>query len=202
MIWLTIATAIQFVVLIALAMVVLSLARQVGILHERLNPAGINRADAGIEPGEMLTQTSRSALDGSTVELTGAPEGTARRSALLFVAADCPICRSVLPAFESALEVEEGGMSGYWVADGLPGVDGNLPDYQAYADDHRITADRFVVSQELGLKLGVRQIPALVLLDGDGRLLVRETLSGPRQVGRLFAAHRNQAASPLDENNT
>ena len=44
MILLTIATAIQFVILIGLAVVVLSLARQVGILHERLSPAGMTRA--------------------------------------------------------------------------------------------------------------------------------------------------------------
>ena len=196
MIWLTIATAVQFVVLIALAMVVLSLARQVGILHERLNPAGVSRTGAGIEPGETLIQTSLVALDGSAVELTSAPQEDGRLRALLFVAADCPICRSVLPAFESALEVDEGGLRGYWVADGLPGVDGSTPDYQAYADDHRITSDRFVVSQELGLSLGVRQLPALVLLDSDGQLLVRETLSGPRQVARVISAHSTLADKP------
>jgi methylamine dehydrogenase accessory protein MauD len=174
-------------------MVVLSLARQVGILHERLNPAGVSRAGAGIEPGETLIQTSLMALDGSTVELTGASQDDRSLRALLFVAADCPICRGVLPAFASALEIDEGGLRGYWVADGLPGVDGSPADYQAYADDHRITSDRFVVSQELGLSLGVRQLPALVLLDSDGRLLTRKTLSGPRQVARVIAAHSNLA---------
>ncbi len=178
---LTIATAIQFVILLGLAVVVLSLARQVGILHERLSPAGMTRAREGIEPGQSLPAMPLSALSGEPVNFAG------RGAALLFVSADCPICKSVLPAFEEALDGS--GFEGFWVADGLPGTDGHLPDYAAYAADHRVDEAHLLVTQELGLTLGVRQIPALVLLDADQRLLARETLSGPRQVGGLLAAH-------------
>lgn len=181
MILLTVATAIQFVILIGLAIVVLSLARQVGILHERLTPAGMTRARDGIEPGQTLPAVALSSVAGTAVTFAG------RSTALLFVSADCPICKSVLPAFEDALA--DSGFDGYWVADGLPGTDGQMPDYSAYALDHRLDEDHLLVTQELGLTLGVRQIPALVLLDADQRLLHRETLSGPRQVAGLMAGH-------------
>ncbi len=181
MILLTIATAVQFVILIGLAVVVLSLARQVGILHERLSPAGMTRARDGIEPGQTLPDMALNSVAGSAVNFSG------RNTALLFVSADCPICRSVLPAFEEALAGS--AFEGYWVADGLPGTDGQLPDYTAYAVDHRMDEDHLLVSQELGLTLGVRQIPALVLLDAEQRLLNRETLTGPRQVAGLMARH-------------
>jgi hypothetical protein len=107
------------------------------------------------------------------------------RLALLFVAADCPICRSVLPAFEQALlDSESGSMTGYWVSDGL-----QMADYDAYCDEHLIDPSRFIVSQDLGLILGIRQIPALVLLDRDRKLVAVEVLNGPRQVARVFRAH-------------
>ena len=157
MILLTIATTIQFVILLGLAAVVLSLARQVGILHERLSPAGMTRAREGIEPGQVLPAVPLSALSGAPVSFSG------RATALLFVSADCPICKSVLPAFEESLDGS--GFDAYWVTDGLPGTDGHLPDYAAYASDHRVDEEHLLISQELGLSLGVRQIPALVLLD-------------------------------------
>lgn len=184
---LTIATAVQFVILLGLALVVLSLARQVGILHERLSPAGMTRAREGIEPGQVLPAVSLSALSGAPVSFNG------HATALLFVAADCPICRSVLPAFAGALD--DGSFQGFWVADGLPAGDGQLPDYAAYVIEHGLDADRLLVSQELGLSLGVRQIPALVLLDSEQRLLSRDTLNGPRQLAALLSAHPVRGAS-------
>jgi len=177
---LTIATAVQFVILIGLAVVVLSLARQVGILHERLSPAGMTRAREGIQVGQVLPEMPLTAISGTSVAFAG------RGTALLFVSAECPICKSVLPAFESALETS--GYEGFWVADGLPGPSGEPPDYGRYATDHHVDEAHLLVSQELGLALDVRQIPALVLLDGDRRLIARETLSGPRQLAGLMAA--------------
>ena len=194
MIWLGIATAVQLVVLIVLAVVVLSLARQVGILHERLSPAGMTRAREGIRVGERLPGVELQTLNGDRPDLSQA-DGV-ERLALLFVAADCPICRSVLPAFEQALiDSAAGSTAGYWVSDGL-----QMADYEAYCDQHRIDPDRFIVSQDLGLLLGIRQIPALVILDRDRQLLALEVLNGPKQVQRLFEAHPE--AIPSVENNT
>ena len=42
MMWLAIATGVQFVILLGITLVVLSLARQIGILHERTAPASLN----------------------------------------------------------------------------------------------------------------------------------------------------------------
>lgn len=195
MILLTVAMVVQFVVLIVLTFVVLSLARQVGILHERLTPAGISRAREGILEGEKLPSMSIESEGGGMVD----PATVGRPTALLFVAVDCPICKSVLPAYEESMIEAGDGMAGFWVTDGLPGTDGEMPDYERYAAESRIDPDRFLVSQELGLKLGIRQIPALALLDQEGRLESLETLSGPRQLTRAMAAQR---ARPSGEKST
>lgn len=194
MIPLAVATALQFGVLIALAVVVLSLARQVGILHERLSPAGMRRSGSGIEPGQRLPELSLTAISGAPVRFAGTP------SALLFVSADCPICRSVLPAFEQPPAGDP--RRRFWVADGLPGTDGAHPDYAAYVADRGLDPDRFLISQTLGLTLGVRQIPALVLLDSDGRLVSRDTVSGPRELTRLLSNSADQPATPRGEKST
>lgn len=194
MILLTVATAVQFVVLLALAVVVLSLARQVGILHERLSPAGMTRSGSGIEPGQSLPELPLTAISGAPVRFAGAP------AALLFVSADCPICRSVLPAFAQSSAGD--ALRRFWVADGMPGADGKTPDYEAYAADRGLDPDRFLVSQTLGLTLGVRQVPMLVQLDSDGRLVSRDTVSGPRELTRLLGIAASQLATPQGEKST
>ena len=178
---LTIATAVQFVVLIGLAVVVLSLARQVGILHDRLSPAGMQRSRNEIQPGDVVPTEGLTAISGATADLAG------KQAALLFMSAECPICKNVLPAFEDA--VAASGFEPYWVADGMPGPSGEVPDYGRYAAEQRLDEDRLLISQELALTLGVQQIPALVLLDGEQKLVAREVLNGPRQLAGLFAAH-------------
>jgi len=208
MITLTIATAVQFAVLLALAVVVLSLARQVGILHERLSPGGMGRSHRSLEPGEQLPLQALNTLNGDAVALGIADDQDPTGAlALLFVAADCPICRSVLPAFEKAL-AGGSGLDGYWVADGLPSMGGEIADYLSYSSEHHIDPARFIISQELGLTLGVRQIPALALFDDQHRLVTLETLNGPRQVTRLLTSHAAnlvqparsaQSARPTDE---
>ncbi len=188
MFWLGIAIGVQLVVLAGLAVVVLSLARQVGILHERLSPAGLTRAHQGLKVGEQLPVLDLNNLDGGIVDI----EAGRGALALLFVAIDCPICRSVLPAFEQALLDTKGKRAGFWVTDGMPAatVGTDQPgDYQGYAENHRIDPERFIVSQELGLALGIRQIPALVLLDDERQLQAKEVLNSPRQVQRLFSSH-------------
>ncbi|MGE0621011.1 MAG: hypothetical protein AB7I04_16140 [Pseudomonadales bacterium] len=191
---LTVAVLAQVLVLLGLALVVLSLARQVGILHERLSPAGMNRSQAGIEPGQTVPDLPLTSLAGTPVTITGTA------SALLFVSADCPICRSVLPAFVEAMDV--GAYRGLCVADGLPAADGRIPDYEAYASERGLDPECFLVSRALGLALGVRQLPTLVRLDAEGRLIGRDTVSGPRELARLLAGGTAQLATPNGEKST
>ncbi|MFV2089473.1 MAG: TlpA family protein disulfide reductase, partial [Pseudomonadales bacterium] len=154
-------------------------------------------AREGIRVGEPLPAVALKELNGGELDLSQG-DGFSRL-VLLFVAADCPICRSVLPAFEEALVQAEHSRAteAYWVADGL-----QMADYDSYCQEHRIDPTRFIVSQELGLVLGVRQIPALVLLDCDRKLVALEVLNGPKQVERFFATHSALPTNPNPEKST
>jgi methylamine dehydrogenase accessory protein MauD len=192
-VWLIISVVLQFVLIGVLAVVVLSLARQIGILHERTAPAAlVKNAPAALQPGAQLEPLTLTNLAGESLILNA--DMPPRSSALLFVSADCPICRSVLPAFARALDEHAAAFRGYWVGDGLDG--GRFADYAA---EHGIDEQRAVLSQELGLRLGIRELPALVLLDADNRLLLREVLTGPKQLTSILA-QAPVPASPSGEN--
>jgi len=185
--------ALQFVLIGVLAVVVFSLARQIGILHERTAPAALVKgAPAALQPGQILEAANITNLSGEHLQINGtAPQ----KSALLFISADCPICRSVLPAFARVVDEPSSDLRGFWVGDGLD-VDG----FGHYAATHGIDPERALLSQELGLKLGIRELPALVVLDCDNRLLLRQVLNGPSQLMEALA--QVPLASPSGENST
>ena len=185
MTWLILATVVQFVFLLALGVVVLSLARQVGILHERTAPAALVGKSTAIAVGDRLAATEVRMLSGQTHTIgehiqSDAPVGT-EITALLFIGSDCPICRSVLPVYQREL-ASRTGLSGFWVGDGL-----QMGSYEDYAAEHGIDEDAFVMSTELGLKLGVRTLPAVAFLDSDGKLISKEVVNGPRQLEKAFS---------------
>lgn len=181
MIWLAIATAVQLLVVLALAVVVLSLARQVGILHERTAPAALSRRVEPVRPGERLPALDVPTLSGESVSFGHAGADSRALTSLLFIAADCPICRSVLPAYHDLLEAHGDSVRGYWAGDGVP-----LEAFRNYAEAQGIDADRLVLSPELGLRLGVRAVPALAVIDAEQRLVTVDVVDGPTQLGRLF----------------
>lgn len=97
--WWAAAFVVQWILLAVLTVVVVALARQIGVLHLRLGPLGALEADEeGPEIGSTPPVSDARALDGSNV-LVGGP-GPERL--LAFVSPTCPICELLLPSLPAA----------------------------------------------------------------------------------------------------
>jgi thiol-disulfide isomerase/thioredoxin len=98
--WWTAAFVVQWVLLAVLAVVVVALARQIGVLHLRLDPLGaLEIDDEGPGLGEAPSpQNARAAAAGSTVFVGGA----GGQRLLAFVSPTCPVCERVLPSLPAA----------------------------------------------------------------------------------------------------
>ena len=97
--WWAVAFFAQWVLVVALAAVVVALARQVGTLHLRLGPRGALEVDTeGPALGEAPPAMPAIDADGTRV-LVGGP-GSARL--LVFSSPTCPICREVVPGVSAA----------------------------------------------------------------------------------------------------
>ena len=95
--WLASYVVLWFVVL-ALALLVVALAREVGTLHLRLGPRGALEVDEEGPPlGQAPPPTAALDLDDRTVELSGPGD----RRLLLFVSLTCSLCREVLPGLRA-----------------------------------------------------------------------------------------------------
>lgn len=97
---LIVSTVLLTVCVLALSVGVFVLARQIGVLHERLAPIGVQPVLAGLQAGQALPQITARTLEGAAVSVGGLnPSG--RAMVLMFVSADCPVCKRTLPTARS-----------------------------------------------------------------------------------------------------
>jgi hypothetical protein len=100
--WWAAAFVVQWILLAVLAIVVIALARQIGVLHLRLDPVGaLEVDDEGPPLGDALEARAARSPDGTRM-LVGGP---GPRRLVAFVSATCPICdrlRPSLPAVAAA----------------------------------------------------------------------------------------------------
>ncbi|MAY57283.1 MAG: methylamine dehydrogenase accessory protein MauD [Pseudomonadota bacterium] len=154
-----------FVVLV-LMLAVIALARQIGILHTRLAPAGALMTTAGPKVGDKAPALSIPDINGTPVAIGAGPAeaGMARKPQLiLFVSPSCPICKDLVPVAKSMARAEK--LSLVFGSDG-----GQLSKHQSYVAKMGLEDYPYVVSLELGMKFEVGKLPYAVLIDQHGVL--------------------------------
>lgn len=172
---------------IVLAVLVAALARQVGILHERIAPAGALTLHQKVNVGDRPTALELRAEGGGSVMIGG---GRAGHSQLLFFAApDCPVCKTLLPILRSAARAESD-----WLQVILAG-DGDARTYRAMVAEYRLEAVPLVLSEALGRAYGVSKLPYAVLLDEAGRVASLGLINSREHLESLFEAKERGVAS-------
>lgn len=165
---LLVSNLILWVVVIALALLVLALARQVGILHERVAPAGALQPTTGPKVGELTNELGLTALDGTRHTLGGAnPAGLA--TFILFISPTCPVCKSLVPTAMSLIDSEKNRMTLVFASDGAD-TDKEMTQHKSYVQDLGISSYPYIISQQLGMNYEVSKLPFAVLIGGDGTL--------------------------------
>lgn len=177
-------------VVIVLALLVAALARQVGILHERIAPAGALTLHQKVNVGEAMTPMDLKTMDGSMAHIGGKRDG--RSQLLFFVSPECPICKSLLPVFRSAAKAE-----GDWLDAVLAG-DGAEPAYRRMAMEQGLGGIPFVLSEALGRVFGVSKLPYAVLLDEGGKVASLGLINSREHLESLFEAKERGVASIQD----
>lgn len=179
-----------WVAVIVLGVLVAALARQVGILHERIAPAGALTLHQNVKVGEVPTPLELRTIDGGSITVGGKREG---RSQLVFFAApDCPVCKSLLPVLRTSARDEAD-----WLEVVLAG-DGDERAYRAMLDAQQIAGIPLVLSEALGRSFGVSKLPYAVLIDEAGRLASLGLVNSREHLESLFEAKERGVASIQD----
>lgn len=147
---------------IILSLIVFALARQVGVLHERVAPAGALMPTSGPKVGEMTESVTYPDLEGAQVTVGGASDD-GRATLVLWISPTCPVCKGLVPTARSMASDEK--LNLVFASDG-----DKLEQHQAYVRDLGISQYSYIVSQAFGMKYSVSKLPFAVLIGPDGTL--------------------------------
>jgi methylamine dehydrogenase accessory protein MauD len=185
---LAISNVVLWILVLALAAVVFALARQVGVLHERVAPAGALMLRRGLTVGEPAPEVEVADLEGRAQRIGGA-RTDGRSILVLFVSPTCPVCKSLLPVVKSSRKDERG-----WL-DVVLASDGNVPEQREFVRAQGLEGIPYVVSAPLGLAYQVSRLPFAALLDEGGILRARGLVNSREHLESLFEAKRLGVAS-------
>lgn len=173
--------------LLVLGVVCIALARQVGVLHQRIAPAGALSLRQPLRLGELAPETVLPGLDGSLVKIGGTRGG--RSQLLLFVSPGCAVCETLLPAVRSAQGAERS-----WL-DIVLASDGEHEQHEAFVREKGLTRFPYVVSEHLGRSFGVAKLPYAVLIDEAGKLSSTGLVNTREHLESLFVAKETGVSS-------
>jgi methylamine dehydrogenase accessory protein MauD len=161
---LLVSNIVLWILVVVLAIVVLALARQVGILHERVAPAGALQPTEGPKVGELTEPLQLEDLNGKSVTIGGADAG-GFVTFILFISPTCPVCKSLVPTAKSLARKESARMRLLFASDG-----DKREQHVAYAKDLQLDEYPYVLSQSLGMAYHVSKLPFALLIGADGSL--------------------------------
>jgi methylamine dehydrogenase accessory protein MauD len=187
---LLVSNAILWCLVIVLALVVLALARQVGVLHERVAPAGALMPTNGPKVGERTEPASLRDLAGAGLTV-GGPAVDGRATLVLWVSPTCPVCRTLVPTAVSMAQAER--LRLVFASDG-----DKLEQHRAYVEDLRIDDYPYVVSQAFGMSYAVSKLPFAVLIGADGVLRSKGLVNTREHLESLVEAMRSGIATLQD----
>lgn len=185
---LAISNIVLWLVVIGLLLVLLALTRQLGVLHERIAPAGALMINRGPAVGESVAAVDVIDLQGRALSL-GAARGDGRSTLILFVSPTCPVCKTLLPVLRSSRNQERDWLDVVLASDGDPA------EHRQFVQQHDLGEFSYVVSPSLGLSYQVNRLPFAALIDQGGILRARGLVNSREHLESLFEAQRLGVAS-------
>lgn len=176
-----------WIVVIGLALIVAALARQVGVLHERIAPAGALTLHQKLKKGDPAPLIEVATLAGTALQVAGG--GGARSRLFFFVSPDCPMCKELLPIVRRVAANETD-----WL-DVIYASDGDEAKHRSFAAEQKLPEARYVLSEPLGRALGVSRLPYGVLVDEHGAIASMGLVNSREHLESLFVAKERNVAS-------
>ena len=179
------SVVLLWAVVLGLAFTVFALARQIGVLHERVAPVGALAMGGGPEVGDPAPRIAVQLLDGGSFSLARSPER--RMRLLMFVSSDCPICKRLIPIAKTLAKEEAAEL--VFVGDAEVSVQ------RAMIARARLEGYPFVNGPELGMALHVGKLPYAVLVNEDGLIAAKGLVNSREHLESLFTAKSAGVAS-------
>ena len=185
---LVISNIMLWVLVLVLVAVVFALVRQVGVLYERVAPAGALMASKGLKPGEQAPVFELQTLTGQAVRI-GGERNDGKSTLLFFLSPTCPVCKTLIPVLRAMRKSEAG-----WLEIVLAS-DGNENEHREWLKQQQLESWPYVLSPQLGMAIQVAKLPFAALIDENGVLCARGLVNSREHIESLFEAKKQGVAS-------
>ena len=189
---LLVSNILLWVCVLSLVVMVLALLRQIGVLYERVAPAGALMINRQIKVGEAAPELELLEMNTGRRMLVGGKEAKGHSRLLFFLDANCPVCKTLLPMVKSARRSEK-----HWLDVILAG-DGDEVTQKKFIRSHDLQSFDFINSTLLGTSYGVSKLPYAVLIDGEGLVRSLGIVNSREHLESLFEAKELGVASIQD----
>ena len=176
---LLISTALLWILILGVIVALWALARQVGILYERVAPMGALVTDSGPKLGEPAPRFELPALNGARVAVGGEQP---KSQLLFFLSPTCPICKKLLPVLKSASHAERDWLNVVLASDG------DATQHLGFYGEFRLNAFPYLLSADLGMTYRVSRLPYAVLIDERGVIRAKGMINTREHLESLFNA--------------
>lgn len=185
---LVISNLVLWVLVLGLAVLVFALTRQIGVLYERVAPAGALMMNKVLEVGTKAPHVPVQDINTGTSITAGNPTN-GRSQLLFFMSPDCPVCKTLLPMLRSAQSSEA-----KWL-DLILASDGDIKQHKDYIQAHNLSDTVYVSSKSLGIQYGVSKLPFAVLIDENGDIASLGLVNSREHIESLFESKELGIAS-------
>jgi methylamine dehydrogenase accessory protein MauD len=188
---LAVSQALLWIVVVALGLIVLGLARQIGVLHERVAPLGALTTRTAVGIGDRAPEFDVVDLAGRKLHI-GGKRGDARAQLLLFVSPTCPMCKKLLPTARSFARSEHAHLDVVLMGDG------DRSSHEAMVAEHRLQDLPLALAPIVGITLGIGKLPHAVLIDAAGTISSSGIVNSREHLESLLVAQETGFASMQD----
>lgn len=161
-------------------LVLLALARQIGILHARLGPVGARLMNSGPEIGDVAPLLDVPDLAGRRITLGDA---RAKRTLLVFVTLTCSSCEQLLSGLRAWRRTEQTSLEIVLVT-----AMEDRAEAREFVARHRLESFPLVLSRELTMQYRIGTVPYAILVDREGRVRAKGLVNNVAHVESLLNA--------------
>ena len=176
---LSVAVVVLSILVLGLVAAVFALARQVGIIYERIAPMGALTMDAGPKVGEAAPIFDLIGLSGERIEIG---RSATVSTLLFFLSPTCPVCKKLLPILKSTAKSEQSWLRIVFASDG------ERTAQEKFRAATKLERFPYLLSSELGMTFKVSRLPYAILIDEQGRVRSKGLVNSREQIESLFNA--------------
>ena len=185
---LAVSNIILWVVVLVLVAVVVALIRQIGVLFERVAPAGALMAGRGLKTGEQAPVFDVQTLAGNALRI-GGERSDGKSTLLFFLSPTCPVCKTLIPVLRAMRKSESA-----WL-EIILASDGDENEHREWLKLQKLEPWPYVLSPQLGMAMQVAKLPFAALIDEKGVLCARGLVNSREHIESLFEAKKQGVAS-------